>query len=81
MPLYYCCVTYQPTVYQEPGFAVTRLVSRCPATTLNILPIFERAYARRRLSCRCLAIHVTILSMFLQNDECIVPGDAAPTEI
>jgi hypothetical protein len=46
IPLFYCCATQQPTVYQEPVFAVTRLVSRCPAT--------------KCLSCRCLPIHVTV---------------------
>jgi hypothetical protein len=31
----------------------------CPATAINIRSIVERAHARRCLSCRCLAIHIT----------------------
>jgi hypothetical protein len=44
-------------------------VSCCPATTINIRPIVERTYARRCLSCRCLAIHVTVYCFFYRNDK------------
>jgi hypothetical protein len=62
IPLFYCCVTQEPTVYQELVFAVICLVSRCPATAINIRPIVELAYARKCLSCRFLAMHVAVLT-------------------